>query len=76
MLGQGLVWGRHYATRHSKLTLSRFANKEAIHMNAKMMMSVFCKKVPRAPVRRNTMMKVDCYKQFLNVMRGISGDQW
>ena len=74
MLGQGLVWSRYCATRHSKLTLSRFANREAIHMNAKMMMSVFCKKVPRAPVRRKTMTKIDCYNQFLNVMGGISGD--
>ena len=45
-------------------------------MNAKMMMSDFCKKVPRAPVRRQTMMKVECYNQFLNVMRGISEGWW
>ena len=36
------------------LTFSRFANKEAIHMNASMMIMDFCIKVPRAPVRRKT----------------------
>lgn len=46
-----------------ELTFSRFANKEAIHMNAKMMIKDFCTKVPRAPVRRNTIMKVECYDE-------------
>lgn len=40
------------------LTLSRFANKEAIHMNARMMIMDFCIKVPRAPVRRKTIVKL------------------
>lgn len=50
-----------------ELTFSRFANKEAIHMNAKMMIKDFCTKVPRAPVRRNTIMKVECYDESLVV---------
>ena len=47
-----------------ELTFWRFANKEAIHMNAKMIITDFCIKVPRAPVRRNTIMKADCYDEF------------
>ena len=41
-----------------KLTFSRFANREAIHMNAKMMMIDFCTKLP---VRRKPIMNVECY---------------
>ena len=32
-------------------------------MNAKMMITDFCIKVPRAPVRRNTIMKAECYDE-------------
>ena len=47
-----------------ELTFWRFANKEAIHMNAKMIITDFCIKVPRAPVRRNTIMNAECYDEF------------
>ncbi len=50
---------------HGELTFSRFANKEAIHMNAKMMITDFCIRVPRALVRRNTIMKEQSFGQFL-----------
>ena len=40
------------------LTFSRFANKEAIHMNARMMITDFCINVPRAPVRRKTIVEL------------------
>ena len=40
------------------LTFSRFANKEAIHMNARMMITDFCIKVPRAPVLRKAIVKL------------------
>lgn len=37
-------------------------------MNAKMMITDFCTKVPRAPVRRNTIMNVECYGSSLVVV--------